>query len=178
MDRPAQTLAQVTRGAVLLLAAAFLAGCGGGGGTSRETAPAERGDPLARFESDFRPSDHDTLPAPAAHAATAPSARQGEAAQPSSPAPGEDELVPGFRVQIFATTDIDAAKAKKLEAESDFPSEWFYLQYDPPTYKIRGGNFIQRYEAERFVKLAVEKGFADSWAVPEKVFRQPPPPSR
>jgi hypothetical protein len=165
-------------GAVLLLAVLLLAGCGAGGDASREPSRTAGGDPLIRFESDFRPSDHDTLPAPPPHTVGALSQGKGEPAGTPNPAGGEDELVPGFRVQIFATTDIDAAKAKKLEAESDFPSEWFYLQYDPPTYKIRGGNFIQRYEAERFVRLAVEKGFANSWSVPEKVFRQPPPPPR
>lgn len=161
--------------AILLLPSLLLCACGAGRETARETAPQ---DPIGRFESDFRPSDHDTLPAAPPPALRSPTGRSGDNAQPAPPAAGEGDLVPGFRVQIYSTTDIDAAKAKKEEAESDFPSEWFYLQYDPPTYKIRGGNFIQRYEAERFIKLAVEKGFADSWAVPEKVYKQPPPAQR
>ena len=163
--------------AIVLIPAALLSACTPGRETTHESPSSAPQDPMTRFEADFRPSDHDTLPASPSHAG-APLMRQdrdnpGNAAT----AEGEGELVQGFRVQIYSTTDIDAAKAKKLEAESYFPSEWFYLQYDPPTYKIRGGNFLQRYEAERFVRLAAEKGFADSWAVPEKVFKQAPPPA-
>jgi hypothetical protein len=161
--------------ALLLIPAALLSACSPGRETTHESPAAAAGDAMGRFESDFRPSDHDTLPAPPSHA-DAPLLRQNRD-NPGNAAAQEGELVQGFRVQIYSTTDIDAAKAKKLEAESYFPSEWFYLQYDPPTYKIRGGNFLQRYEAERFVRLAAEKGFGDSWAVPEKVFKQAPPPA-
>ena len=162
--------------AVLVIPAALLSACSPGRETTHETPASAAQDPLGRYESDFRPADHDTLPAPLSHA-DAPLLRQNPD-NPGNAAAPEGELVQGFRVQIYSTTDIDAAKAKKLEAESYFPSEWFYLQYDPPTYKIRGGNFLQRYEAERFVRLAAEKGFGDSWAVPEKVFKQAPPPTR
>jgi hypothetical protein len=161
--------------AVLVIPAALLCACSAGKETAHETPASAATDAMGRYESDFRPSEHDTLPAPLSHA-EAPLLRQNPDNSGNAAAP-EGELVQGFRVQIYSTTDIDAAKAKKLEAESDFPSEWFYLQYDPPTYKIRGGNFIQRYEAERFVRLAAEKGFGDSWTVPEKVFKQAPPPA-
>ena len=163
---------------ILLIPAALLSACSPGREAARETPASAAQDAMGRYEADFRPSDHDTLPAPLSHA-DGPLLRQdrdntGNAAAPE----GEGELVQGFRVQIYSTTDIDAAKSKKLEAESYFPTEWFYLQYDPPAYKIRGGNFLQRYEAERFVRLAAERGFGDSWAVPEKVYKQPPPPAR
>jgi hypothetical protein len=163
---------------LVLIPAALISACSPSRESARETPATGAGDTPGRFESDFRPSDHDTLAARSTNAGAVPPAQEREI--PGNPAQGtaEEELVPGFRVQIFSATDIDAAKGKKLEAEADFPSEWFYLVYDPPAYKIRGGNFLQRYEAERFVKLAAEKGFTDSWAVPEKVFRQPPPPSR
>jgi hypothetical protein len=163
--------------AILVIPAALLSACTPGKESTRTPSASSTQDPLPHYEADFRPSDHDTLPASAARADG--QTFRGNRDEPANPAPmeGEGELVPGFRVQIFSTTDIDAAKVKKAEAESDFPGEWFYLQYDPPIYKIRGGNFLQRYEAERFIRLAVEKGFANSWAVPEKVFKQAPPPS-
>jgi hypothetical protein len=161
---------------IVLIPAALLSACSPGREATHESPSSGPQDALGRYEADFRPSDHDTLPAPPSYSG-APLI-QGKGENTGNSATAEAELVQGFRVQIYSTADIDAAKAKKLEAESDFPSEWFYLQYDPPTYKIRGGNFLQRYEAERFVKLAVEKGFADSWAVPEKVFKQPSPPAR
>jgi len=164
--------------AACALGCALIAGCSSSPESSRRGAPASEADMLARWEADFRPSDHDTLAAPAARAGAVQKAGLPDTAGGLPPADTESELVPGFRVQIFSTTDIDEANQKKTEAEADFPSEWFYIQYDPPTYKIRGGNFLQRYEAERFARAAIEKGFTDSWAVPEKVLREPSPPSR
>jgi hypothetical protein len=167
-------------GLVVIAAAALLSSCTPSREGTREGTARGSQDPLGSYEADFRPSDHDTLAPPAVHAGPPPFRQNRDTTGGGSfSTPDADgELVQGFRVQIFATTDIDQAKAKKSEAESDFPSEWFYLQYDPPTYKIRGGNFLQRYEAERFVRLAAEKGFTNSWAVPEKVFKQQPPPQR
>jgi hypothetical protein len=94
----------------------------------------------------------------------------------SAPAVPVPDQAPGYRVQLISTTSIDEAKARKLYAESLFPAEWFYLQYDPPTYKIRAGNFLIRFDADRFRSQAVERGFAGAWVVPEHVFKNPPPP--
>lgn len=83
------------------------------------------------------------------------------------------ELVPGFRVQVFASTNIDDAARTKETVEGLFPGEWFYLVYDPPTYKIRGGNFGSRFEAERFMKQVSQSGFKDAWIVPDRVYKNP-----
>ena len=116
----------MTKAAILILPAVLLCACSAGREPARDSATQ---DPPGRYESDFRPSDHDTLAAAPAPAGRAQTPRSGDNAGGPVPAGGEGDLVPGFRVQIFSTTDIDAAKAKKEEAESDFPSEWFYLQY-------------------------------------------------
>lgn len=122
-----------------LLPALYLSACAPSREAAREPAARGNQDPLGKFESDFRPSDHDTIAPPPAPHPGAPSAwKKGDTAGAVSATDTVGELVPGFRVQIYSTTDIDQAKAKKLEAEGDFPTEWFYLQYDPPTYKIRG----------------------------------------
>jgi hypothetical protein len=84
------------------------------------------------------------------------------------------ELVQGFRVQVFSTLNIDLARMKKEEVELLMPEDWFYLEYDPPAYKIRGGNFTTRVDADRFARMLIEKGFADSWAVPQRVYKAPP----
>jgi len=155
------------------LVCTIIAGCSSSPESSRETSSPAPKDVLARWEADFRPSDHDTLPAALQRPGASRTGGDSDTLQASPGTGAESELVPGFRVQIFSTTDIDEANQKKAEAEADFPSEWFYMQYDPPTYKIRAGNFIERYEAERFARQAIDKGFTDSWAVPEKVLRQP-----
>jgi len=85
------------------------------------------------------------------------------------------ELVQGFRVQLYASTGIDQTSKQKRHAEDIFPAEWFYMVYDPPTYKLRGGNFVTRFEADRFLKELKEAGFRDSWIVPDRVVQNPEP---
>jgi hypothetical protein len=164
------------KSAWLILAAALVAGCSGGGQSTSSPAPAPGSD-LKAFEADFRPSDHDPHSAAQGGLADHPGVHGDLAARIDSAGTNE-EFVQGFRVQIFSSPNIDLAKQKLSEAEAYFPTEWFYIQYDPPAYKIRAGNFIQRYEADRFGKLAVERGFNESWTVPEKVVKNPPLPRR
>ncbi|MEW6509423.1 MAG: SPOR domain-containing protein [Bacteroidota bacterium] len=155
-----------------------LAGCAGSQ-QSQEEGDAAASETLRRYEADFRPSDHDPAPGNAMQRDSAGHLTGRETPVTADTAATEaEEYVQGFRVQIFSTTNIDAAQARKTEAESYFPGEWIYLEYDPPTYKIRVGNFRARYEADRFARLAAEKGFADAWTVPEKVLRHPGTPPR
>jgi hypothetical protein len=162
--------------AVLLGGGAMLAGCGGGGETARSDAAAAAAEELRAYEAEFRPSDHDQKPEEvfgALKPKAAPDDTTGAQAGPDiEPGP---EVVQGYRVQILASPRMEEVRAKKAEAEATFPDEWFYLSYDPPTYKLRAGNFPTRFEADRFMKQLVERGFRDSWIVPERVFRDLPP---
>lgn len=153
--------------------AIFLAGCASSRDAGKEEEGTSSAEEIKRFESDFRPSDYDSDPEKNTDAVTNPSG----VPDTVKPEPVSSEQILGFRVQIVATTSIDEAKSQKLLAESLFPQEWFYLQYDPPTYKVRAGNFTTRFEAERFAKVITEKGFPGSWAVPERVFKSPPIPA-
>ncbi len=85
-------------------------------------------------------------------------------------------------MQIFSSTDIDEANGVKAAAEEKFPLEWFYVVYEPPTYKVRAGDFQQRYDADRLARTLREGGYTDSWIVPDRVVKQPPvkvpPPPR
>jgi hypothetical protein len=152
-----------------------LAGCGPSRDAAKEEAGKSTTEDVRRFESDFRPSDYDPDPEKNIHPSVTTSGVS------DTPKTGEEspEQIQGYRVQIFQSASIDEAKAQKSAAESLFPLEWFYLQYDPPTYKVRAGNFASRFEADRFAKVMTEKGFPGSWAVPERVFKSPPnPPAR
>lgn len=84
-------------------------------------------------------------------------------------------IIQGYRVQLFSTSEIDDANAKKARAEAAFPDEWFYVVYDAPRYKLRGGNFVNRSSADAFAKHLTEKGFPDAWTVPEKILKNPQP---
>ncbi len=164
----------------LLLAAAVLqfSGCPHPDETAQRPVPENRPSPaLAQAEQSFNPSDYDR-PAPPKHGdSTTLSLRPGEIPEELPPSQ-QEEQAPGFRVQLLSTTSIDEANARKQYAESLFPAEWFYLQYDPPAYKIRAGNFLLRLDADRFRAQIAARGFPGAWVVPERVFRNPPPPPR
>jgi hypothetical protein len=162
----------------IIIGMIILAGCGTSKNTPSTNGASAEEAQLRRYEAEFRPSDHDPVPATAGGVQTSSTVLEHDHAPADTANTSPGELVQGYRVQIYSSTNIDDANARKAEAESFFPEEWLYLQYDPPTYKIRAGNFLHRYEADRFVKLAIEKGFSEAWTVPAKVLKNPGPPPR
>lgn len=161
------------RGLLLGVAVLCLAGCGSTRETSTEQTPSKEDDVRA-FESSFRPSDHD----PKTERNFAPILSTPETsavALPLEPAePASLDMIQGYRVQVFSSTSIDEARAKKAEMELLVPGEWFYLEYESPSYKIRAGNFPTRFEADRFARVLSEQGYTDCWAVPQRIYKQPP----
>lgn len=157
----------------LLCGLVFYSGCSESEGTLQDQKRAND-ELLRQLEEQFHPSDYDRPPKATPGGVAAPESSAVDTSLPPVPGPAPEQ-VPGYRVQIITTSSIDEAKEKKSFAESLFPGEWFYLQYDQPTYKIRAGNFVSRFEAERFRGMIAERGFAGAWVVPERVFKQPPP---
>jgi hypothetical protein len=164
-----------------LLLAGLLAGCSSSRQSTGDQAQGAE-DPVRAAETSFRPSDHD--PQLARTQTTA--LRPGDTAHTENPGesalPTAGEMVQGFRVQAFSTTNIDLARAKKAELETMFPGEWFYMDYASPSYKIRAGNFVTKLDADRFARAMNDLGFVDAWPVPERVYKHigprplPPPP--
>jgi hypothetical protein len=151
-------------GAVIVIAA-----CGSSreGDSGKKEADAMT---LRDAEKEFDPSQYN--PPVEEFLRPEPSATTGEPNPPMDiGAPAPAELIYGFRVQMFASTNIDDVSAQKEIAEEMFPGEWFYLVYDPPTYKLRAGNFLSRFEADRFLKQVTERGYRDSWIVPDRVYK-------
>lgn len=161
----------------LIAAAALAAVTGAGCSSSRpsQTEGKENADEvLRRYEADFRPSDYD--PEPGARLfAPRDSIPTEQSVAPDVPATSASETVPGFRVQILSTPNIDEARRKKEEIARTFPEEWFVVEYDPPSYKIRCGNFLSRLEADRFARILGERGYPGAWVVPDRVLKNPPP---
>lgn len=166
---------------VALIVAGLLTGCS----SSRQSTSdqAQNGeDQIRAAEASFRPSDHDPQQARAQAMALHPVDTARAQNSGESPLPTAGEMVQGFRVQAFSTTNIDLASAKKADLEAMFPGEWFYMDYASPSYKIRAGNFLAKLDADRFARLMNDMGFADAWAVPERVYKSigrrptPPPP--
>lgn len=172
MGSPTAAVTSLLLGGIILLS-----GCSHSEETTKtEVREEQPSAAVRRAEESFNPSDYDRIPATRREDTTTHATTSREAPA-NLPAPPAGELAPGYRVQIISTTSIDEANAKKLYAESLFPTEWFYLQYDPPTYKIRAGNFLVRFDADRFRAQIAARGFAGAWVVPERVFKNPPPPT-
>jgi len=161
------------RGCVLLVVALLTAGCGSTRQTSTDRT-ASTGDEVRTYESSFRPSDHDpqTQKSMGPILSTAETSAVVLPLEPSEPA--SLDMIQGYRVQVFSSTNIDEARAKKAEMDLLVPGEWFYLEYESPSYKVRAGNFATRFEADRFARMLSEQGYADCWAVPRRIYRQPP----
>lgn len=167
---------------MLLIAAALLiAGCGSTKESGKESQGASE-ESIRAFEAGFQPSDHDPLKPRTQDRNARRNDSTSTIAADDVLTPASSEMTQGFRVQVYSSTDIDAARAKKAELEAAFPEEWFYLDYHAPSYKLRVGNFMTRFEAERFARTLTDQGYAEAWTVPEKVFTAPgkrkavPPP--
>ena len=76
--------------------------------------------------------------------------------------------VPGYRVQIFASTDQEEAKTVRRDAILRF-DESVYLIFNNPYYKVRIGDCLSRYVAENLQMDAEKKGYLDAWIVRTKV---------
>lgn len=76
---------------------------------------------------------------------------------------------PGYRVQLFSTTDYYAALRARNEALIRFDRE-IYFDFESPYYKIRMGDFINRQEAEAVKDQARQFGYHEAWVVQTIVF--------
>lgn len=97
---------------------------------------------------------------------------------PVTPPPGpavENRVIDGFRVQLFATKDNQAATLEKQEAEFVFSPDGVgvYIEFDSPMYKLRIGDCRTRDEAEELRELARQKGYPTSWIVKTRINTNP-----
>jgi len=91
------------------------------------------------------------------------------------PPPPSPTKVYGYRIQIIA---LDASKpgnkekAQKYaqEAEARLKGEHkAYVEYIPPYYKVRVGDFISREEAEKMKMRLRSLGYYDAWVVETEI---------
>lgn len=62
----------------------------------------------------------------------------------------------GFRVQIFmeiGNEAVDHANVMKAEFEEQYPGLPIYLSYEQPYYRLRVGDFRNRVEAEKYLRI-------------------------
>ncbi len=90
---------------------------------------------------------------------------------------GKRELVEieGYRVQIYSSNQQQTAKAEALELEArlkDKVNQTIYVQYLPPFWKVRLGDFRSYDDAREYKKIFVEQYPAmmgDTYIVRDKI---------
>ncbi len=127
--------------------------------------------PLREYEATLKPSDFDEEPTALQQEHRAEQLRVPIEISKDSVAVHE-EVVQGFRIQLFSSSNIDEATAAKMEAALKFISDSIYVVFDAPVYKVRVGDFINRYEANQRLPDFVAQGFRDAWVVPDRVIQR------
>ena len=141
----------------------LLAGCGSSEGSRKDADSSpdvrERKVLLSQTERQFNPSDYDD------------EIEQQRAASEASKDSLfiESEPTQGYRIQIFATSNIDEANAMRLTTVQRVTEDSVYIVYDPPVYKVRVGDFRTRTEASQKLGALSNIGFADAWVVSDRI---------
>ncbi len=176
-----------------LAAAVLVAGCGGGarkpptisaGGSQWEVTTESPLDSV-RAANPPLPAYGDTVASgPAVNVAAAAQPADTLGAPPDSglaladvpvpdvPVPDPKDFTPGWRVQIFASPNMTTAETSAREARKRF-TEPVYLEYEPPYYKVRVGDFLTRAEADAMATRAraVAPDYAKAWVVETLVLK-------
>jgi hypothetical protein len=87
----------------------------------------------------------------------------------SSDIPEAQVFTPGWRVQIFASSSMVSADELAEKARAAF-TEPVYVEYEPPFYKVRVGDFLTKQEAHHMMNRAKAEDF-DAWVVEALVVR-------
>ncbi len=74
------------------------------------------------------------------------------------------KTIPGYRVQVFASTSRGNAEKVFSEARG-LLGERVYLEVVPPLYKVRVGNCLTQQEALPLKERAIEKGYKSAFVV-------------
>jgi septal ring-binding cell division protein DamX len=159
-------------GILLSALIALLAGCGSSEGSRKEADSSadvrERKVPLSQVERQFNPADYDD------ELETVVQQHEIEQQRAASEASKdsliiESEPTQGYRIQIFATSNIDEANAMRLTTVQRVTEDSVYIVYDPPVYKVRVGDFRTRAEASQKLGTLSTIGFADAWVVSDRI---------
>jgi len=87
-----------------------------------------------------------------------------ESDETGSPERVEERQKAVFRVQVFASKSFDEAQGFAKQIEHIFP-EGVFVEYQPPYYKVRVGEFRDSDQGERYLERVKRLGFENAWLV-------------
>jgi SPOR domain len=150
----------------------LIAGCGGSKRVEKEKSSEELKEFLAKYEKTFDPSAYN----PAVESIKVEEQNVHKAIEAANSVEvALPETIPGFRIQVLFTPEIEEAAKIRDSLNASVPEEWIYVVFDSPYYKVRLGNFIERYEAQALLRRLISLGFSEAWIVPDKIIKNPPP---
>lgn len=85
----------------------------------------------------------------------------------SNTAMNQNESVIRYKIQLFASSQIETVRDQKREMEEkiDLPLS---ISFEAPYYKLLAGNFTQRASAEDNLKKLKKLGYTDAWIITTK----------
>jgi hypothetical protein len=128
--------------------------------------------PLQQYESSLRPSDYDREIEITPKIYSDNVERLDPMEIPRDTIIIKEETVQGFRIQVFSSSGVDEANLIKSLVQEKFPKDSVYVEYDAPVYKVRVGDFLNRYEANQRLPEFVSRGYRDAWIVPERIIQR------
>lgn len=75
----------------------------------------------------------------------------------------------GFRVQIIATDNLDEANRISIEISTLIPNQNSYVNFEPPFYKVKLGDFKENKEANDMRFRLSQMGYTESKVVRETI---------
>ncbi len=76
--------------------------------------------------------------------------------------------ISGYRIQLISTQNLNEAISVKAQADSLY-SMPVYVDFEPPNYKVRIGNYKNNEEAMSMQTVMQRHGFKYAWVVPSKI---------
>jgi hypothetical protein len=149
----------------LLLVFLVASGCGSSEEVTKQTDTTW--DFIQKYEKTFNPSDYD----PALPTDVEEEKKQADEVSIPQPPPPEFETVPGFRVQVTFTDNMEQANTIRHNLTGVFADQQIYVVFEAPYYKVRVGDFTSRPDANVTLRVLFENGYKDSWIVPDKIRR-------
>ncbi len=75
----------------------------------------------------------------------------------------------GYRVQVIATDDLDEANRINSEVSSQIPNQKSYVNFEPPFYKVKVGDFNELPAANNMRFRLSQMGYTESIVVRETI---------
>jgi len=79
----------------------------------------------------------------------------------------------GFRLQIFSASTRQAAEEARNRAKQQLSRDDIFIDFEPPYFKVRVGNFKMRKDAEKLLETIKKQGYETPFVVETQIQNSP-----